>query len=307
MTGYLQRLLDAALPASDPPALRPVIKSTSPIFEQNQLLGLAGLDAVGADAEAAPRTAEAPAAPTPSAPTPRWPASVPAVPARAISRHDPFPVAPASPTAVREPTFVASLPPPLAAASAAPPLQQEPPETVPAPAGTDPEPFEPAPRPEIAEPEHVTDLPATLVPQEPVVAAAVEQVATEVTSASGPDTTSQLHDVGEPAAARIVARDLTPALEPIGRVSEALPPPRMLEPRPRPSLDDTDPTPDQSQAETLQGPPRINIGRVMVELVPDPAPLAQAARTPRTAAAASMIGPLGNRRARRRLFALSRL
>ena len=57
----------------------------------------------------------------------------------------------------------------------------------------------------------------------------------------------------------------------------------------------------------LAGPPRITIGRVTVELVPDQAPAAKPARAPRTAAAASMIGRLGNRRTRRRLFALSRL
>ena len=53
--------------------------------------------------------------------------------------------------------------------------------------------------------------------------------------------------------------------------------------------------------------PRITIGRVTVALEPDPGPTATPVRVPRTAATASVIGPLGNRRARRRLFALARL
>ena len=75
MTGYLQRLLDAAPPASGPPPLTPVVKSTSPVFEQNQLLGLAELHAGEGDAEAAlPSAADVPGSRTASARRPTPPA-----------------------------------------------------------------------------------------------------------------------------------------------------------------------------------------------------------------------------------------
>ncbi|MGH6900859.1 MAG: hypothetical protein ACREJ5_30615, partial [Geminicoccaceae bacterium] len=104
-----------------------------------------------------------------------------------------------------------------------------------------------------------------------------------------------------------VIRDAPGDARPIGRAADAPLLPRDLEPRPRPDFDDRDPEPHQPRPEPLQAPPSITIGRVTVELVPDPAPAAKPARAPRTAATASMIGLLGNRRARRRLFALSRL
>ena len=60
MNGYLQRLLDTAAPGSEPPTLTPVVKSASPIFEQNQLLGLVGLSADESELEIAPPVADAP-------------------------------------------------------------------------------------------------------------------------------------------------------------------------------------------------------------------------------------------------------
>jgi hypothetical protein len=80
----------------------------------------------------------------------------------------------------------------------------------------------------------------------------------------------------------------------------------VLEPRPRPVFDDADPDADQPRVDPQQTP-RITIGRVTVALEPDPGAAERATRAPRTAATASVIGPLGNRRARRRLFALARL
>ena len=95
------------------------------------------------------------------------------------------------------------------------------------------------------------------------------------------------------------------ALEPLQTAPDTSPPPSVLEPRPRLDFRDVADA-DRPEPASLQAP-RITIGRVTVELVPDPAPRAKSSGPPRTAAAASMIGPLGNRRARRRLFALSRL
>jgi hypothetical protein len=79
----------------------------------------------------------------------------------------------------------------------------------------------------------------------------------------------------------------------------------VLEPRPRPDFEAADPAAAEQRSKPPPEP-RITIGRVTVALVPDPAP-GTAPAAPRTAAAASLIGPLGNRRARRRLFALARL
>jgi hypothetical protein len=104
-----------------------------------------------------------------------------------------------------------------------------------------------------------------------------------------------------------VTRDGLRAVESIERAPDAPPPPGVLEPRPRPYFDNDDADLHQAEPMALPAAPRITIGRVAVELVPDPAPAARSASAPRTAAAASVIGPLGNRRTRRRLFALSRL
>jgi hypothetical protein len=121
------------------------------------------------------------------------------------------------------------------------------------------------------------------------------------------EATSQPDVQERPAASQTVAPDVPRSLEPIEHVAEARPPSSVLEPRLRPDFGDIAPEADQPRPEAPQAPPRITIGRVTVEVVADQGPAAKPARAPRTAATASMIGPLGNRRARRRLFALSRL
>jgi hypothetical protein len=310
MTGYLQRLLDPALPASDPPALTPVVKSTSPIFEQNQLLGLSDLQGGERDAEVAPPVARTLSAPTPSAPNLLPPAAGLAFPTLEIAWHDALAAMPASSPDVElgRPAAGDPLAARLAAANATAPLPPGPPDPVLEPVRPDPEIFEPVPRRATVPDARPSSVPEAQTPRDPIGAPVeTERTAPEATpliapeAASGPDTPQR------PAAPLIVTRDGLRAVGSIERVPDAPPPPAVLEPRPRPYFDDDDADLHQAQPMPLPAPPRITIGRVTVELVPDPAPGARSARAPRTAAAASMIGLLGNRRARRRLFALSRL
>jgi len=308
MTGYLQRLLDTALPASGPPALTPVVKSTSPIFEQNQLLGLADFSAGEGEPEAAlPPAAEALSATTASAPPLHPAATGPGVAMAEMtpfaSRAAPWPEATPGPPLSADP-----LPPHLADAAA--PALPEPSLTVSEAAWPDPETSEPAPRretepPALREPaREIASAPASfepaLLPAEPARAAA------ESFPPVGPEARFRSDPEVRPAAPDAAVRDLPREVEPI---EHADPPflPRELAPRPRPEFDEGVADPHQPQPAPPEVGPSITIGRVTVELVPDPAPVARPAGTLRTAATASMIGPLGNRRARRRLFALSRL
>jgi hypothetical protein len=302
MTGYLQRLLDPALPASGPHALRPVVKSTSPIFEQNQLLGLAGFHPGEGHEEVA-----RPVADVPSSRTPLPPAAATAVPTLELTRHDLQPAMPAPPTRAEVRGYMAGDPSATrsAAADATAPLPQEPPDFVVEPGRPDPERFETT---LVVEPEGAADGTAMLAPREAVFAPAeIEGMATEAPPAIGPEAIPQPNTESRPAASQIATRDGPRAVNSIEQVPDAPLPPSVLEPRPRPDFDDDGADPPQPQPEPLQAPPRITIDRVTVELVPDHAPVPRSAGAPRTAEAASMIGPLGNRRTRRRLFALTRL
>jgi hypothetical protein len=312
MTGYLQRLLDAAPPASGPPPLTPVVKSTSPVFEQNQLLGLAELHAGEGNAGAAlPSAADVPRSRTASAQRPIPPAAAAVVRLPEMMPHDPPPLPPAPRREAMSgsPMSVDPSPPGTAAVAVTTPEPHEVPDTVIEPARPDPETLEPALRLETAPagpPEPATAV--TPAPIEPVlVPAETTQVATEATSLLETEATARPDTEPRPAAPSSVIRDAPGDARPIERAADASLLPRALEPRPRPDFDDRDPEPHQPRPELLRAPPSITIGRITVELVPDPAPAAKPARAPRTAAAASTIGLLGNRRARRRLFALSRL
>jgi hypothetical protein len=308
MTGYLQRLLDTAAPAAEPPTLTPVVKSGSPIFEQNQLPGLAGLYAGEGEAEIAPRPGDVPGVPAARDPTLLPPAPAPAVPTPEITRRNPLPVppTPAPDALVRRP--VAERPPTShhATLEATPSLPQEPSDSALEPARPDLKTIEPSPRLEtalLAEPPRVTDAPTPLMPTEPVFSpAAIEQAASGATPAIERAVPLQPNETesraGSPAGA--AAKVL-----PIEPTSDAPLRPSVLEPRPRPDFEAADPAAAEQRSEPPPEP-RITIGRVTVALVPDPAP-GTAPAAPRTAAAASLIGPLGNRRARRRLFALARL
>ena len=311
MTGYLQRLLDATLPASGPPALTPVVKSTSPIFEQNQLLGLTDLSAGEGEPEAAlPPAAEAPSAYAASAPPPLPPTA--AGPGVAIAEMTPFAsqAAPWPDPSPGRPSSVDPLPPRPEAPEASAPALPESSVTVIEAAWPDLETSGPAPRREsepLAQREPAWEASPAPDPFEPVLAPVeAGRVAGEAAPPIGPEAGFRSEPEVGLAAPHAAVPDLPRPVEP---VAHADPPflPRELEPRPRPEFDDGDPEPHQSPPTSLEAPPSITIGRITIELVPDPAPVAKPAGTPRTAATASTIGPLGNRRARRRLFALSRL
>ena len=134
--------------------------------------------------------------------------------------------------------------------------------------------------------------------------AASERVASAAAPAIGPAAVFQPEEREKLAAAVPLDEPREPApSKPTGNAALR---PVVLEPRPRPGWDDADPDADEPRFEP-QPPPRITIGRVTVALEPNPGPTATPVRVPRTAATASVIGALGNRRARRRLFALARL
>jgi hypothetical protein len=176
-------------------------------------------------------------------------------------------------------------------------------------------------------PERAAGLTEMRAPRRPgAVPVNAEQSASEARPPNEPEPITALETQEDPAVPAVLATE-TPrgidrlrSLQPIERARDASPsrselepvehapdaPRNFLEPRPRRDPGEVEAAADQPRPETPQGP-RITIGRVTVELVPDPAPAVKLAKSTRTAAAASMIGPLGNRRARRRLFALSRL
>ena len=69
MTGYLQRLLDSAAPSGAPsatlsseapPGLTPVLRSDSPVFADDQLLGLEAFGDGEAEPELPPAAPDAP-------------------------------------------------------------------------------------------------------------------------------------------------------------------------------------------------------------------------------------------------------
>jgi hypothetical protein len=315
MSGYLQRLLDTAAPGSEPSALTPVVKSTSPIFEQNQLPGLAGLYAGEGEGEALPQVADAPETEGARAPTPLPPAAAPAIPTSEIIRRDPLRVTPTP--SPRPPVGRSAAETPLprlrSTVEVTAPLPPQPADTTGQSAPPDPEVVATSLRLEtVVRTEPERDAPVTLKPLQPVLApaesvfapAASERVARGPTPAVGPGAAFPSEDRVKLAAAVSLDESAEPA--PIESVGNAPLRPVALEPRPRPDFDDADPDADQPRPEPQQAP-RITIGRVTVALEPDPGPAARPVRAARNAAAASVIGPLGNRRARRRLFALARL
>ena len=327
MTGYLQRLVASTLPTSGSPALAPVLKSASPVFEHNQLLGLSGTQPGEMDAETVPAMFDAPGRQDSSAPAT-------ALPPLEITRHEPRPVAPTRwPSAEIGPAVTADLLAPDSMASGATaPLPQQPTVSLstsvrPGPAIVEPAMFRvpatalaseraagptetPAPRRPEAVPVNAEQSAANAGPPnepEPIATPETQEnravpavVATEAPRAIG--SMRSLPPIER-------ARDASPSrsvLAPVEHAPDA-PAPNLLEPRARRDPGEVEAAADHASPETPQAPPRITIGRVTVELVPDPAPAAKPAKSTRTAAAASIIGPLGNRRARRRLFALSRL
>ncbi|HEX6112612.1 MAG TPA: hypothetical protein VFZ10_09910 [Geminicoccaceae bacterium] len=326
MTGYLQRLLDGTLPATAPASLAPVLKSTSPVFEQNQLLGLPGFRAGDAAAET---MALAPGAPGPQE-------GNASLPSPEIPWHDSRSVTPTSSWGAQVGPAIKADPSPSAVraadASAALPQGRSVTELGPVTPGAE------IVRAAVARetvagpvPGRAAGIRATRAPRDPLVTPARTELAVakarplgtpEATFEPSPQETAAAPEIltdgrtraldgGTPRALEPIEHAGIPsprtALEPNERAPDASPLPSVLEPRARPDFGGVAPEAEQAEPDPLQARPRITIGRLTVEVVADQAPAANATRTPRTAAAASMIGPLGNRRARRRLFALSRL
>jgi hypothetical protein len=317
MSAYLQRLLDTAAPRSEPLALTPVVKSTSPIFEQNQLPGLASLYAEEGEADAAPQVLDAPGAAAVRAPTPLPPATASAIAQPKGTRRDPVPVSPTPSLhpAVGRSAAESPLPTIRSAVDAAPPPPERSRDAAVEPAPSDPETVEPQRRLETmlhAAPEVGLDALAPLEALAPVFAppqsvsapAASEGVASETARPIEPRVILRPEEREQ--SARAVSLDEPRAPAPIEPLGSAPPRPVALEPRARPAFDGAEHDSDEPRPEPQQAP-RITIGRLTVALEPDAGPAARPVRPARTAATASVIGPLGNRRARRRLFALARL
>jgi hypothetical protein len=300
MAAYLQRLLASAAP--DRVALLslvPVVRSSSPVFEQDQLLALdAGATPSvdlppphpHAEIEAPPALDTRPAFHRPAAPVPSPPVPVPvpaARPAKAEHSSDPPtaaipPLDPPATPLLRVPgrqakTAEEILTPVLPSETAqndsapAPTRRSQPPFTEPGDAALS------AP-----EPASTRAVPP-IEPADPQKAAGREQ------PAPGPEQLEEqaqsLSDPSQPSEER-------PRIE--------------LSPRPRPEpYEDLPPTePRAEQAAPL--PPTITIGHFTVEIIGEPKPQAAPSR-PLTAASASVIGPLGQAQAARRLIALRRL
>lgn len=305
MPAYLQRLLDTAAPASPdrvglapPISLTPVVRSDSPVLEQDQLLGLH---------EPSETEGEVPLATSPEPPpasAPRVPPrrEAPTSPAEAVMRARPVPGIPEAlvPTPVAEAVTDA---PPTAVPS--PPASRAARMLDPPPAPSDLPPMsEPAALPAVPVPVTPASLAETR-PAEPVEHGDALQTPV-VEAADAPPRRDPSPRLADPAAP---ADPATPDL-PADRADPPAPveaPPRIeLSPRPRP-----EPIPEARHAEpppvhAAPAQPTITIGHVTVEIVEEPRSTAPPPR-PLTAASASVIGPLGQSRAAHRLLALRRL
>lgn len=295
MQFYLQRLLDTAVSGPlAPSTLTPVVNSASPIFEQDQLLGLTEFDGAAPAAgntetfgstivpfEPPPATPPAPPGqpsvgklampwrePVPEQPPPADPPSSPPVPPS-------IPAAPPAPSAehVEPEPFVQPIPPRPAPPS---PLEIVSVQTAP-PGSPEPDPAPPATNAHLPRPAEAEAVPSRPEPR---------PIRPEIVPATRP----AWADEADPAAGHA-------SIEPAA-FTQLRPP--SLEPRPLP---EPPPAPAASPA-PMPRVPGITIGHLAVEILPDRKP--EPAR-PLTAASASVIGPLGRARTDRRLFALRRL
>jgi hypothetical protein len=332
MSGYLQRLLDtaAAGEATRVSTLAPVVKSTSPVFEQNQLLALGDV-AFGT----VPLPRPEPLMPTAS-PTRRpdlgiagrpatWPPPDPDT-ASAMSsglvdpafleaprfetvRHSseigpPPATAPSSPTVVSgEPGAETGVPRRVA--------QEQPAEVVSAAEqerwNTVPPPPSQAGRPGWSNGTSVVDAeeapPSVLAGVKRPSRSAAADRRSSPTDTPRPDLPMKI----EP---RVRSTpDAESAAKPVDLGLERPSRPRPVEMTPRPPRDDgpglAEPRTEAIRRAAPQ--PRITIGRITIEVAPDTKPAAVTPPRPLTAEAVSLIGPLGRPRTARRLLALRRL
>jgi Wiskott-Aldrich syndrome protein len=305
MRGYLQRLVEAHAPPSTAPPLKPAVRSTSPIFEADQRLELVGFAdaapsvsaesdrAITAPAAGESRQSAAPAPAVPPAPPGRSPAP-PAVPAMVQRR--------ATPATGLAPTFA---PPRAAAGPAQPgidPARPEPtaplapsfgaahPPTIPPPTEPTASGFEVmaiTPRPVVAPIPEAGVLgldELSQPPRRPPVSPGVKPVTVPTEAAELWDPSSI---GGAPAPALGL---LSPAPPPDSRA-----PAELVEARPRPSVEPN--LPAHAGIPSPETRPQSVIIRETIR-APEPAstrPQAPPPKAPRSAAEASVIGPLDRR------------
>ena len=319
MNGYLQRLVDAgaaALAAAPPASLTPVVRSDSPVLADDQLLALGAPESAPSpqETDSAPTISDhpAPRVTTAGAPTERPPraetdyatalasgmlvtavSSASAVPppspeapdvARVARRHaagEDTTMPRSAPD--RERRFVASQPAPAVGDLLPSERAPEPPPM----RATGPTP----PAIDAAHREAETLQPGARLPRRaPTPLSTDDALSSSEPPASAQDSARpRAVTVAPTPAAAASAAELTPRARP-------LPEPHAGEPQQRHA------TPAASAAAT------VSIGRVTVEVLPEPrAETAPAAPPPPVSAqSASCIGPLGDLRAARRLFALGR-
>lgn len=296
MAAYLQRLLDTAAPTlAAPVELAPVIRSSSPVFEQDQLLALTD--------QAPSATSFGPTEPFDTA------SDVAALHRPETRRHGPSPVPlRQAPAPVATPISVTTGTEPIGkiAAEADPvPTREE--ASPPAPSMIVTEPI-PLARPAAPSESNATDPPRVPTGRpasfaEPSErsdrpAAEVEVPATPESAARRPASPDDVRPGGEA------------SLDPIRSAPEPSPSdpdrsPIELSPRLRPDL----PPAANDAAPSAPAPPpapAITIGHVTVEIVEE-RPATPPTTRPLTAATASVIGPLGQARTARRLIALRHL
>jgi hypothetical protein len=316
MTGYLQRLVETT-PGILPAAPQPVVRSQSPIAQSDQRLALDPLaDAIGdvagdvapaasADrpiAEAAPPAGRA----TPPATAPQMPAPV------AVQRF-------------QAPSVMAAAPPPAAGLAAAMQSAAHGPAIVPRPVGPEvqaPAPQQaPTPRQEPAP----RVSPVTIInPRVDSAHASPLEVRAGRTPPAPVANSARPPAPAKPAPSLDPTRPASPEPTPERRPDELAyvsPAERVLEmlqqlPRPAPLLDIDEATaaaPDRPPAAPAalqaQNTPGREIRETIREIVREvvstsPAPPRDALRMPKTAAEASVIGPLGNPNAAARRLAL---
>jgi nicotinate-nucleotide--dimethylbenzimidazole phosphoribosyltransferase len=328
MAAYLQRLLDTAAPiGAGPLGLAPVVRSSSPVFEQNQLIALEEPVAGPSEARLAELPALEPSAPSearlaePPAFEPGAPWQEPA-PVESGLHGEPRPAPVAVPPATRAAPLVPADRPPVAAASEDIPVPDAPapaadpavatvielPRQPPMRRDRRPAPIEPAPltppRPPAAAAERV-EVAQAAPPASPPRPAVAEPANADRREEAPRGRATEREEI-EP---HILPREVDEvrAIDPPAAPDPAPEPPRSyLSPRPPPDPVPPDPNREAQAGSAEPVQPTITIGHVTVEVVEDSQP-GSAPPQALSAASASMIGPLGQARAARRLFALRRL
>jgi hypothetical protein len=304
MPAYLQRLLDTAAPTPGAAlGLAPVVRSSSPVFEENQLIALDAQAGASPDAPSFEPSGEGWQMPTPdrAPPASAFPQARSGSPSPVPTSNAPLTPAPQVPSQPAAPLLRAV---PLTELPFATRIE---PITTPDAIVERPELSRDVSRP--SDKPHATlgqprPSPADLMevaPIGPPPNVARSKVPIARTDQAGPNAEAR------PRAVRRLEEPETAPTDPAGHSEPNQAPARIeLSPRPRPEPTAYLPYDEPPAAPAAPVQPTITIGHVTVEIVDEPRPAAAAPR-PLTAASASVIGPLGQAHAARRLFALRRL